>query len=160
MRALPVAARWCAAGGGILLLLITVVTAVNAAAFALDLVARNFGARVPALSGYEDFVRLTVGPALLMMLPHCQLQRGHIAADVFTRRLSSAARRRLDRLWRFATAAVAAFLACFMLWGMLETRNDNALSPILGWREWLFYIPGVGALFLWALAAAGGDDEQ
>ena len=71
---------WAVAGGAIMLLIVAV-TAVNVGAFALDVALRSFGWRIPALPGYEDFVRLAIGPALLMLFPYCQLQRGHIAAD-------------------------------------------------------------------------------
>ena len=75
---------WAVAGGAIMLLIVAV-TAVNVGAFALDVALRSFGWRIPALPGYEDFVRLAIGPALLMLFPYCQLQRGHIAADFFYR---------------------------------------------------------------------------
>lgn len=143
-----------------MLLFIVAVTAVNVGAFALDVVARIGGVRVAALSGYEDFVRLTVGPALLMVFPYCQLKRGHVTVKFLTRGLNPATTNRLDALWRRLTAVAAALLAVALTLGMLETRADNALSPILGWREWLFYPPAVAAAWLWALTAAWGDDDE
>ena len=151
---LAAVARLWAQAGGLLLLLIVAVTTVNVGAFVLDVAARPFGVRVPALPGYEDFVRLAVGPVFLMMFPYCQLVRGHITADVFTDRLSAPARRRLDAFWRLLAAAVALALAVFLVFGMLETRADNVLSPILGWREWPFYLPAIASLFLWSAVAA------
>ena len=138
---------WAVAGGAIMLLIVAV-TAVNVGAFALDVALRSFGWRIPALPGYEDFVRLAIGPALLMLFPYCQLQRGHIAADFFTARLSSSVRRGLDLFWAWITAALAVFLGYSMLLGMWETYDDNALSQILGWRQWPFYLPAVISLFL------------
>lgn len=143
---------WAVAGGAIMLLIVAV-TAVNVGAFALDVALRSFGWRIPALPGYEDFVRLAIGPALLMLFPYCQLQRGHIAADFFTARLSSSVRRGLDLFWAWITAALAVFLGYSMLLGMWETYDDNALSQILGWRQWPFYLPAVISLFLWPAAA-------
>lgn len=143
---------WAVAGGAIMLLIVAV-TAVNVGAFALDVALRSFGFRIPALPGYEDFVRLAIGPALLMLFPYCQLRRGHITADFFTDRLSSTTRCRLGLFWAWVTAALAVFLGYSMLLGMWETYDDNALSQILGWRQWPFYLPAVISLFLWAAAA-------
>jgi len=151
--AIASASRLCAFGGGALLLLIVAVTAVNAGAFALDFALRHAGVRVPGLPGYEDFVRLATGSAFLMMLPWCQVMRGHIAPEAFTRRMGERTRRRLDRLWTFLIALAAAFLGAFLVAGMLESRADGVRAPILGWSEWPFYLPGIAALFLWAAAA-------
>jgi len=38
-----------------------------------------------------------------------------------------------------------------MYLGLLESKDDGALSSILGWHEWPFYIPGIISLFLWAI---------
>lgn len=148
------AARLWALAGGVLLLAIVAVTAVNVGAFALDTAARQFGVRIPGLPGYEDFVRLAIGPAFLMLLPYCQLVRGHVTADVFTDRLPDRVRRRLDGLWRRLTAVAAAALGAGLAAGMLETRADNVLSPILGWAEWPFYLPAIVSLLLWSAVAA------
>lgn len=142
--------------GGAVLLVIVAITTINAVAFL---------ARLPALSGYEDFVRLTVGAAALLMLPYCQICGGHIRVELLSGKLSPAARARLDAVWRILTAAAAAGLGVLLFVGMLETRADNALSPILGWQEWPFYLPAIFALFLWSATAAAncqikGDDNR
>ena len=147
------AALW-ALLGGTLVLAIVLVTTTNAAAFALDRVARWFDASVPALPGYEDFVRLTISAAALMFLPYCQARRGHITVDLFVRRLPAAARRLLERIALVATAGLALFLGYWMAVGLVETRQDNALSRVLGWPEWPFYAPGALSLILWAAIAA------
>ena len=137
---------WAVAGGAIMLLIVAV-TAVNVGAFALDVALRSFGWRIPALPGYEDFVRLAIGPALLMLFPYCQLQRGHIAADF----LPPDYHPRCGAVWIYfgawITAALAVFLGYSMLLGMWETYDDNALSQILGWRQWPFYLPAVISFF-------------
>jgi hypothetical protein len=38
--------------------------------------------------------------------------------------------------------------------GMTETRADQAVSRVLGWPEWPFYLPGLVSLALWAVVAA------
>ena len=51
-------------------------------------------------------------------------------------------------------AVMALFLAYWMVLGLLETRADGALSRVLGWPEWPFYLPGIASLLLWAAIAA------
>jgi TRAP-type C4-dicarboxylate transport system permease small subunit len=148
-----VSAAWAVAGG-LVILAMMLVTLVNVGAFALDRLARLFGANVGALPGYEDFVRLAVSCAALMFFPYCQLRRGHVAVDLFVSLFPRVVKRALDRLWLAAIVALALFLAYWMCLGMLETRADRALSPVLGWPEWPFYLPGVISLLLWALVAA------
>ena len=147
-----ISALWAVAGG-LLLIAIMVVTSTNVTGFVLDRIARMFGGTVPGLSGYEDFVRLTIACAALMFLPYCQHRRGHVAVDLFVKVLPPTLRRWLDRLWLAATVLLALFLVYWMLLGMLETRSDNIVTPILGWPEWPSYAPGIVSLILWALVA-------
>lgn len=146
-------AAWALAGGA-LVIAIMVVTSVNVGAFGLDKIARGFGATVSGLPGYEDFVRLAISCAALMFLPYCQLRRGHVTVDLFASALPPMVQRGLDRLWLATIVLLALFLAYWMIYGMLETLHDNVLSPILGWRQWPFYVPGIVSLFLWAGVAA------
>ena len=155
MRALveKLASAW-ALIGGLVLLAVVLVTTANAGAFTLDRLARVFGGTVSGLPGYEDFVRLAVSAAALMLLPYCQLRRGHVAVDLFARWLPPRIRQALDTAIALAMAALAAFLAFWMTAGLLETRADGALSRVLGWPEWPFYLPGIASLLLWAAVAA------
>jgi TRAP-type C4-dicarboxylate transport system permease small subunit len=158
-------ATWWALLGGLVLLVIVLVTVSNVAAFTLDKLARLFGGTVSGLPGYEDFVRLAISAAALMLLPYCQLERGHVVVDLFAGMMPRAAGRALTRISLAAMAALALFLAYWMVLGMQETRADGALSRVLGWPEWPFYLPGIVSLLLWATVAAhqalaGGDDER
>lgn len=146
------AAGWALLGGA-LLLAIALVTTANAGAFTLDRLARLFGANVSGLPGYEDFVRLVVSAAVLMLFPYCQLRRGHIVVDLFAKWLSPGLRRALDLAALALVALLALFLAYWMALGLAETRADGALSRVLGWPEWPFYLPGLASLLLWALVA-------
>ncbi len=139
--------------GGVLLLAIVGVTVVNVGAFALDRAARIWGGEVGGLPGYEDFVRLAVAAAIPMFFPYCQVRRGHLAVDLFLKNSPLALRRGIDRFSLLLMAALAVFLAYWMTLGMLETRDDGALSRVLGWQEWPFYITGILSLVLWALVA-------
>ena len=156
-------ATWWALMGGLILLAIVLVTVSNVAAFALDRLARLFGGTVSGLPGYEDFVRLAISAAALMLLPYCQLKRGHVVVDLFAGVLPPAVRQSLTRISLAAMAALALFLAYWMALGMQETRADGALSRVLGWPEWPFYLPGFVSLLLWAAVAAhqaiAGEDD-
>ncbi len=147
-------AAWWALLGGLALLAVVAVTVTNVGAFGLDRIARVFGGNVSGLPGYEDFVRLAVSGAALMLFPYCQLRRGHLAIDFFVGRTSQRLQQLLDRAWLVAMAGLALFLAYWMLLGMTETRGDGALSRVLGWPEWPFYLPGLVSLLLWAAVAA------
>ncbi|MEM6669341.1 MAG: TRAP transporter small permease subunit [Pseudomonadota bacterium] len=139
--------------GGAVLLAIVAVTAANAGAFGLDKLARLGGGTVSGLPGYEDFVRLAMGSAAPMFLPYCQCRRGHLAVDFFADYLPRPLQQAIDKLSLILIAALAAFLAWQMTLGMLETRADNALSRVLGWAEWPFYLTGVASMALWAAVA-------
>jgi len=143
---------WALAGGGVLLAIV-LATVVNAGGFALDRLARLAGGTVPGLFGYEDFVRLAVSAAALMCFPYCQLKRGHVAVEFLADRLPAAAQRLIDASVSLGLAVSFAFLAYWMALGMAETRADGALSRVLGWPEWPFYLPGVLSLALSALVA-------
>jgi len=146
-------AGWALLGGAILVAIVLVTTA-NVGAFGLDKLARPFGGTVSGLPGYEDFVRLAISAAALMFFPYCQLKRGHIAVDILARKSSPAVQRAFDVVSLSLTALLAAFLGYWMLLGMAETYADGALSRVLGWPEWPFYLPGAVSLFLWTAVAA------
>ena len=147
-------AEWFALAGGALLIAIVLVTATNVGAFALDRAARLLGGNVAGLPGYEDFVRLAVSCAALMMLPWCQARHGHVSVDLFVDMLGKRARVVTAVVSTLGTIALALFLAWWMALGLLETRADGTLSRVLGWPEWPFYAPGVASLLLWAAVAA------
>ena len=149
-RALSSLARFWAVLGGVVLLSIVAVTAINTGAFALNRVARLAGGEVGALPGYEDYVRLAVGSAIPMFLPWCQVQRGHLAVDLFLDRAPEKLKQTFDRASLFLMAGLALFLAYWMTIGLFETRDDGVLSAVLGWQVWPFYITGIFSLILWA----------
>ncbi len=147
------ATAWALLGGAILLAIV-LVTVANAGAFALDRLVRPLGGAVGGLPGYEDFVRLAVSAAALMLFPYCQLRRGHIAVDLFIGLTPPAVQRGLDRVSQVATSLLALFLAYRMWLGLIETRADGVVSRVLGWPEWPFFAPGVLSMLLWAAVAA------
>lgn len=145
------AATYWALLGGVLVIAIVLVTTVNVSAFILDSSLKPFGIYVPALPGYEDFVRLAISVAALSFFPYCQMKRGHVAVELFVQSFPRLLRDGLDRFWLFLTSGLAVFLAYWMWVGMLETRDDKTVTSILGWLEWPWYFPGVVSMALWAL---------
>ncbi|MEM6486661.1 MAG: TRAP transporter small permease subunit [Pseudomonadota bacterium] len=148
-----IAALW-ALLGGVGLIAIVAVTTTNVALFAADRVAALSGRAVSGIVGYEDFVALVTSCAALAFFPYCQVHTGHVRVDLFASAMPAALRRGLDRVWLVLTAVAALFLAGMMLQGLLESRDDGALSRILGWPVWPFYVPGILSLLLWAAIAA------
>jgi TRAP-type C4-dicarboxylate transport system permease small subunit len=144
---------WWALLGGVGLLLIVGATAFNIGAFAADMVAQKFGASVGAFPGYEDFVRLMVSAAVLMLFPYCQLRRGHVAVDLFVEQMPQPVQRAIDAISLIGMTVLVVFLLYWMVIGMVETRADQAVSRVLEWPEWPFYLPGLVSLALWALVA-------
>jgi TRAP-type C4-dicarboxylate transport system permease small subunit len=144
-----IVAGWAVAGG-LVLLAIVLVTGVNVGLYAIDAVAPG---RVTVLSGYEELVKLLISAAALMMLPYCQLRNGHVAVDLFTERLPPRAVRVIELVNLVLMAAIVLFLAGWMSIGMLETRADGRVSPVLNWAEWPYYLPGIVSLLLWALVS-------
>ncbi len=135
---------------GLVLLAITAVTVINVSGFAADAVTRQFGVRVPGLSGYEEMVRLWVGPAAFMMLPYCQQKYGHVAVDFVMAKAPAAVGKLIDVISLVATLALALFLIYWMWAGMLDARRDGLISHLLGWQEWVYFIPGLMSFALWA----------
>ncbi|MEL6264984.1 MAG: TRAP transporter small permease subunit [Pseudomonadota bacterium] len=144
---------WCAILGGVLLAAVVLVTVVNVAGFALNAAARLVDRSVPGLPGYEDAVSLMVGMGALMLLPWCQLERGHVSVDLFTSLMSGRAIAWLTRVSDAIMGALAAFLAVMMARGMLDYRADAIRTPVLEWEVWPFMLPGIAALALWSVAA-------
>ncbi|MQX38438.1 TRAP transporter small permease [Roseospira navarrensis] len=153
-RVLAPLAAGLAVYGGLVLFVITAITMVNVAGFTLDALAEPFGGRVSGLSGYEEVVALLIGGATLAFLPWCQLRRGHVVVDLFTRRLPARAVDAIDRLALALTAVLALGLAVSMAWGMARMRADGVVTGVLSWPEWPFWSPGVVALALWGSVAA------
>lgn len=138
---------------GFLTLLIVLITTINTVAFSADKVARLFDANVAGLPGYEDFVRLLISAVALMFLPYCQLQKGHVAVDLFAEMLSARNQKFLERVSFILTILIALFLTYWMFQGMISAFSDFASSPILGWPNWPFYVPGILSLLLWAMVS-------
>lgn len=136
-------------GGGALLLIIAV-TVTNTGLFILDRISELFGANVSGLSGYEDFVGLATGSAVLLLMPYCQTRHGHLSVDILERLFPAKLNTVLEQFWCLVMVIVVTGLGVALFFGMLETQADQAISRVLGWPVWPFYLPGLLGLGLWA----------
>lgn len=144
---------WWALIGGALLLLIVVVTAINAAGFTANAVARSWGGNVSGLPGYEDAVQMLVGVAALMMFPYAQLHRAHAAVDVVMQYAPAWANRGVAILSSTVLAMLLVWMAWMLAQGTLQVRADRIETTVLGWQVWVFMPFAVISCLLWATAA-------
>ncbi|WP_296419752.1 TRAP transporter small permease [Pseudooctadecabacter sp.] len=154
MRALLIKAitGW-ALMGGVLLLLIVAASALNAAGFTANAVARMFGGTVSGLPGYEDAVTLFVGVAGLAMFPYAQLHRAHAAVDTFMQNAPDWANRAVFVTSSLLVAGVALAMGYMLILGTVEVRADRVETTVLGWPVWVFMPFAVVSCILWAAAA-------
>lgn len=139
--------------GGVLLLLIVVATAINAAGFTGNMIARLWGGNVPGLSGYEDGVTLLVGVAALAMFPYCQLHGGHAVVDVFMQKAPRWANTMSSTISSVLVIGLGLWMAWMLVRGTLQLRSDNVETAVLGWPVWVFAATAVPSCILWSLAA-------
>lgn len=139
--------------GGALLLLIVALTAINAAGFSANALARVWGGTVSGLPGYEDAVQMFVGVAALAMFPYAQLTRAHAAVDVFMHYAPDRANRAVNVVSGLVLAALALWMAYMLVIGTLEVRSDNIETTVLGWPVWIFMPCAVVSCLLWSGAA-------
>jgi len=139
--------------GGALLLLIVGVTAVNAAGFTGNTIAKVWGGYVPGLPGYEDAVQMLVGVAALAMFPYAQLHKAHAAVDVVMQFAPAWINRVIEVLSGLVLAALTVWMAYMLVQGTLQVRLDRAETTVLGWPVWIFMPFAVVSCLLWACAA-------
>jgi TRAP-type C4-dicarboxylate transport system permease small subunit len=140
--------------GGLFLFSTILVTAYNITMYGLDKLAASFDGNVTGFSGYEDYVKVIISCAALMFFPWCQLKDGHVSVDLFYHKFPHWLKVTVDVLSQIMMLVVALFLARYMWDGMFEVKGDQAVTTVLAWPEWPFYIPGFISLLLWALVAA------
>ncbi|SLN18293.1 TRAP transporter small permease subunit [Pseudooctadecabacter jejudonensis] len=139
--------------GGVLLALIVAATALNAAGFTANAVARSWDGTVSGVPGYEDAVTMFVGVAGLAMFPYAQLNHAHAAIDVVMQYAPPWASRAVAVLSALLIAAIALAMAYMLTLGTFEVRADRVETTVLGWPVWVFIPFAVVSCVLWALAA-------
>lgn len=138
--------------GGALLLLIVGLTALNAAGFTANMIARSWGGYVSGLPGYEDAVQMLVGVAAFMMFPYAQLYRAHAAVDVVSQFAPAWVNRAIAIISGLILTALLVWMAWMLTRGTLQVRADRIETVVLGWPVWVFMPAAVISCLLWAVA--------
>ena len=91
--------------------------------------------------------------AVFSFLPHCQLHRANVSADIFTQRAPPY----LIGLFGLLASLVAMGFALLLCWrmyfGMLDQKAYNYETTILQFPTWIGFIPILISLALLALAS-------
>jgi TRAP-type C4-dicarboxylate transport system permease small subunit len=144
MRTLSALAHFCALLGGLLLTGITLMTCAS-------LIGRNTTGWT--LVGDFELSAVTVGAAIALFMPLCQLRSGHIIVDFFTTRASRSTQNAMDRLGALCVGLAFALLAWRTALGGLNAFDTHSETTILGFPTWISYAAMVPAF---ALTAAIG----
>lgn len=142
MRMLSALAHFCALLGGLLLTGITLMTCAS-------LIGRNTTGWT--LVGDFELSAVTVGAAIALFMPLCQLRGGHIIVDFFTTRASRRTQSAMDRLGAVLLAAAFALLAWRTTLGGINAFETHSETTILGFPTWVTYAAMVPAFVLTAV---------
>lgn len=146
-RTLVAACRGWALVGGAALIAAALVTLVSVARRAL------IGAPI---QGDIELVETAIAIAAFSFLPYCQIQGGHVVADLFTAHAPPRVRGALDMTAALIFAAVAALLAYSLAAGGVAIAKAGEDSMVLRIPSWLGYGPAAVSASLLALAALSG----
>ncbi|MBL8314442.1 MAG: TRAP transporter small permease subunit [Rubrivivax sp.] len=130
MRVLERLAKACAVLAGVLLTVITLMTCVS-------LIGRNTTGWT--IVGDVEISGFVAGAAIALFLPWCQIRRGNIIVDFFTKNTSPATQERLDRLGALLLGLAMGLLTWRSAIGALNAWKTQAGSMMLGAPEWLVY---------------------
>jgi TRAP-type C4-dicarboxylate transport system permease small subunit len=131
-RVLERVARGFALAGGVMLLAVTALTVTT-------VVGRSVFNR-PVLGDFE-LVEIGVAVAVFAFFPYCQLCRGNVVVDFFTRRTGARARAWADAAHSLIYALIAALFAWRLALGGAELRAWGETSMILGVPIWWGFVP-------------------
>jgi TRAP-type C4-dicarboxylate transport system permease small subunit len=133
---------WALAGGLVLL----AVVAMQVASVIGGVVWRPF-------PGDYEMTEVGVVVAVFSFLPHCQLHRANVSADIFTMRAPPF----LIGIFGLLASAVALGFALLLGWrmyyGMLDQKAYNYETTILQFPTWIGFLPILISLALLALAS-------
>ena len=144
MRHLQTLAKLCAILAGVLLTAVTLMTCVS-------LIGRNLIGMT--IVGDFELAGAAAGAAVALFMPWCQAQRGNIIVDFFTAKASPRTTERLDRFGALLLALVMALLAWRTTLGGINAWKSGSGTMLIGFPEWLIYVPMVPPLALTAAIA-------
>jgi len=104
--------------------------------------------------GDSEIVEMTLGVAVALCLPLCEMKGAHVMVDFFTQKLPARGIAGLDALMRAVSAMVVAVLAWRLViggFGMWERERESMFLQIPYW--WGFAGAAIG-MTLWTICAA------
>ena len=144
MNILDRLAKLCAIVAGLLLIGITLMTCAS-------LIGRNTTG--DSIVGAFELTGVAAGAAIALFMPICQLRRGNIIVDFFTKNLSDKTNDKLDRFGTLLTVLLFALLAWRTTLGGLNVFSANSETQIMGFPEWVVYAAMVPPFILSAVIA-------
>ena len=144
MNILDRLAKLCAIVAGLLLIGITLMTCVS-------LIGRNTTG--DSIVGAFELTGVAAGAAIALFMPICQLRRGNIIVDFFTKNLGDKTNDKLDRFGTLLTVLLFALLAWRTTLGGLNVFSANSETQIMGFPEWVVYAAMVPPFILSAVIA-------
>jgi TRAP-type C4-dicarboxylate transport system permease small subunit len=94
-----------------------------------------------------------------LMLPYCQLVRGHLAVDFFTLKASTKTVYRLERFGDLMVAVMLVLIGWRTAVGSYSIRQGGETSMLVGFPIWIAYlatVPGVILTGIIAIAQSAG----
>ena len=144
MNILESLAKLCAIVAGLLLIGITLMTCAS-------LIGRNTTG--DSIVGAFELTGVAAGAAIALFMPICQLRRGNIIVDFFTKNLGDKTNDKLDRFGTLLTVLLFALLAWRTTLGGLNVFSANSETQIMGFPEWVVYAAMVPPFVLSAVIA-------
>ena len=144
MNILDRLAKLCAIVAGLLLIGITLMTCAS-------LIGRNTTG--DSIVGAFELTGVAAGAAIALFMPICQLRRGNIIVDFFTKNLGDKTNDKLDRFGTLLTVLLFALLAWRTTLGGLNVFSANSETQIMGFPEWVVYAAMVPPFILSAVIA-------
>jgi len=147
-RGADLLARIMAYSGGAVLLAVIVMTCASI----IGRASIPLGLR--PVPGDFEMVEIGVGFAIFAFLPWCQLQRGHVAVDLFRPAFGEVANRLIDVVVDILILGLAIMIAWRLFEGMLDKRQFAETTFILRLPIWQAYLAGLAGAGSFVLVAA------
>jgi TRAP-type C4-dicarboxylate transport system permease small subunit len=108
------------------------------------------GAPIP---GDFELVQVGCAIAVFAFLPWCQMRGGNIIVDAFTTRAGPRLRGCLNATSHTILGVLAALVAWRMVWGAIDLFEYNDTTMVLGFPNWIGYVPATFSAALWSAVA-------
>ena len=117
----------------------------------LSVIGRTFFS-TPIPGDYE-LIQVFSAVGITMCMPYCQLRHGHVFVDFFTLWAPQSLKRYLDS-FACLLLAICAFLLAWRSWdGMVDMREYQESSMVLGLPIWWGYLPIAPSFIIFGIAA-------